>query len=572
MEIPGGMPCGTQAIFCGPIAYREAQGGELAVVRGQHCHQIASSVEFGHGLRQQAQPVGVDHDGSIDVEHRHQCRQVSDLGAEARAHGPCGHPIDGSRRGRRHHDVPEVIDNGLRDAIASIEDMNHARTPAPRARRRHERSSPVARRARRQACDSARILVVLEAWLRHPMTDGFIVDDVDRRRWKRLIKPDLHHDHRSGEATTRGQEESGLQAAEGHRHVGIDHGRAIGDSSCVGIDSRWDVHCHDECPRLPRRSSQSRRLRSKGSRAADAHDAVKDHVGRSNGARRVRIRDGDSPTRGEECLATAFVHATGQQDGLNVMAAGGKHRTREEGVTPVVATPHEEDDARLLDVAEEGHTGLSQSMGSALHECAVGEGRHQRLLGPAHGGDVVDTGHDASASAMAWAIALSASWVIVRCHRAMPRADDASATVPRRCTSGRPDWSTRTSQSCQARPAGAPSALAIASLAAKRAAKDAGDRREPSTCELSRWVKSRSMTPGRRSIMPAKREIPTMSMPMPTIIDTHSTVTDLARLRGWSTSWPFAVAIAHAKTWRGTVDTSGCMRVGTAGTRIMKSA
>lgn len=28
----------------------------------------------------------------------------------------------------------------------------------------------------------------------------------------------------------------------------------------------------------------------------------------------------------------------------------------------------------------------------------------------------------------------------------------------------------------------------------------------------------------------------------------YSTVTDLARLRGWSTSWPLAVAISHAKT------------------------
>ncbi len=49
----------------------------------------------------------------------------------------------------------------------------------------------------------------------------------------------------------------------------------------------------------------------------------------------------------------------------------------------------------------------------------------------------------------------------------------------------------------------------------------------------------------------------------------YSTVTDLARLRGWSTSWPLAVAISHAKTCSGTVETSGCMRVGTAGTRTM---
>src|SRR5512133_3338273 len=52
----------------------------------------------------------------------------------------------------------------------------------------------------------------------------------------------------------------------------------------------------------------------------------------------------------------------------------------------------------------------------------------------------------------------------------------------------------------------------------------------------------------------------------------YSTVTDLARLRGWSTSWPLAVAISHANTCSGTTETSGCMRVGVCGTRMMWSA
>ena len=42
----------------------------------------------------------------------------------------------------------------------------------------------------------------------------------------------------------------------------------------------------------------------------------------------------------------------------------------------------------------------------------------------------------------------------------------------------------------------------------------------------------------------------------------YSTVTDLARLRGWSTSWPRAVAISHASTCSGTVVTSGASSVG----------
>src|SRR5690606_5341211 len=50
--------------------------------------------------------------------------------------------------------------------------------------------------------------------------------------------------------------------------------------------------------------------------------------------------------------------------------------------------------------------------------------------------------------------------------------------------------------------------------------------------------------------------------------DHHSTVTDLARLRGWSTSWPSLVAKEHAKICSGTVATSGCSSVGTLGSQI----
>ena len=46
----------------------------------------------------------------------------------------------------------------------------------------------------------------------------------------------------------------------------------------------------------------------------------------------------------------------------------------------------------------------------------------------------------------------------------------------------------------------------------------------------------------------------------------YSTVTDLARLRGWSTSWPRAAAISQASTCSGTVVTSGASRVGVRGT------
>src|SRR4029077_4209020 len=65
--------------------------------------------------------------------------------------------------------------------------------------------------------------------------------------------------------------------------------------------------------------------------------------------------------------------------------------------------------------------------------------------------------------------------------------------------------------SCQAMPSGAPSALARASLAAKRAASDAGGR------SISPGVKSRLASPGVRRSDFAKRSMSTTSMPTPTI-------------------------------------------------------
>src|SRR5215213_350125 len=52
----------------------------------------------------------------------------------------------------------------------------------------------------------------------------------------------------------------------------------------------------------------------------------------------------------------------------------------------------------------------------------------------------------------------------------------------------------------------------------------------------------------------------------------YSTVTDLARLRGWSMSRPLAIASSPAKTCRGTVVTSGASRVGVRGTSTSVSA
>ena len=66
-----------------------------------------------------------------------------------------------------------------------------------------------------------------------------------------------------------------------------------------------------------------------------------------------------------------------------------------------------------------------------------------------------------------------------RCHRLTPRSAATAATVPETVSQGRPSGSATISQSCQRRPAGAPSALATASLAANRAASDSAERGLP---------------------------------------------------------------------------------------------
>src|SRR5919112_4048028 len=56
------------------------------------------------------------------------------------------------------------------------------------------------------------------------------------------------------------------------------------------------------------------------------------------------------------------------------------------------------------------------------------------------------------------------------------------------------------------------------------------------------------------------------------VVATYSTVTDLARLRGWSTSWPRWLASSQANSCSGTTATIGCSSVGTRGSEISSSA
>ncbi len=161
---------------------------------------------------------------------------------------------------------------------------------------------------------------------------------------------------------------------------------------------------------------------------------------------------------------------------------------------------------------------------------------------------------------------MPASWESETCTWTTPSASAWAATVPRISKRGRPVSSETISASCQAIPTGAPSALAMASFAANRAASEAAGR------DASASVNSRPRRLGVRSRDCTKRSMSTTSMPTPMTGILYSTVTDLARLRGWSTSWPSWVASSHAKSCSGTTATRGWSSTGTCGSVISTSA
>ena len=197
------------------------------------------------------------------------------------------------------------------------------------------------------------------------------------------------------------------------------------------------------------------------------------------------------------------------------------------------------------------------------------------LFQRADGGDVVRVLMSTQASQTTTAEAIPASWERRDVDRRDPqlagarghRAGDLERTAGR--------WSSVThSASCQDIPVGAPSALASASLAANRAAWEATGRSASAGGEQPLDQPGRRSDglgePGHVADVDAHpddhdchsqrarcRPGPARPSDRPGgALDTrtadHSTVTDLARLRGWSTSWPFRVASSQAKTCSGT--------------------
>ena len=173
----------------------------------------------------------------------------------------------------------------------------------------------------------------------------------------------------------------------------------------------------------------------------------------------------------------------------------------EQGVAAVVARPDEQGDATPVGRAEQPQAHRGQAGGRPLHERALGQGRQQRLLRGPDLGAVCSpitrarAGRAGKPSATTTAEAMPPSWLREMCKDVTPSCAARPATVPRTSRCGRPCSPTVTSASCQCRSPGAPSALASASLAANRAARDSPVRAVPDGVCCSAAVNSRSRSP-----------------------------------------------------------------------------
>ena len=234
-----------------------------------------------------------------------------------------------------------------------------------------------------------------------------------------------------------------------------------------------------------------------------------------------------APERGE----AGRVHPVGiEQDGGDPRAPAGEGGAGEQRVAAVVAGADEQRDATSVGRAEQPQADGGQAGGGPLHERALGLGGEQRRLGGPHLRAVCSPitrrpamlrgrrrSRDGEPSATTTAEAMPPSWLSEMCQEVTPSCAARPATVPRTSRCGRPCSPTVTSASCQCRSPGAPRALASASLAANRAARDSPVRAAPEGVCCSASVNSRSRSPGVRGSDSAKRSTGTTSIPTPMI-------------------------------------------------------
>ena len=276
----------------------------------------------------------------------------------------------------------------------------------------------------------------------------------------------------------------------------------------VDVDAAGDVDRHDR--NAVQQADQPRRVTVEARAAADAHDPVDHHVGPPR--RCVH----EPAARRLQRVQPALVRALGEQHRLDAAAAPGQHRAGVQRVTAVVAASDQQQHPTPVRRPEEVDHRVREPGRRALHQRALGQRRHQLGLGRADLLDRVGVTHvvtvsgggvgaDSPADRRMWTLAAGVPAPNVRFHRltgesvarraqpsstttadaipascesdrwqeVTPSADARARTVPRIVINGRPEASDTTSASCHARLPGAPSAFAIASLAANRAASEA---------------------------------------------------------------------------------------------------
>jgi hypothetical protein len=94
-----------------------------------------------------------------------------------------------------------------------------------------------------------------------------------------VSKSDVDKEDRAGMVTPRRHEQAGLEASKGHRGIGIDGSRRVGDSAGVRIDTRGDVDSDDKRTGLRCEHGAPGGICAQGAAAPDAQDSVDDEVG-----------------------------------------------------------------------------------------------------------------------------------------------------------------------------------------------------------------------------------------------------------------------------------------------------
>ena len=227
-----------------------------------------------------------------------------------------------------------------------------------------------------------------------------------------------------------------------------------------------------------------------------------------SGPRSARSRVARPPAR-SQCGQAGLVDLLGEEQRLDGDAAAGQPGTGPERVTTVVAGADEQQHAAAVRTCPGGRApprrDRPRRAASARRRAAAPSRRPPHGVRPRRGGRAASLrtpGPRRPRRCRRRGRARRA-----RGPRRVPRA--WAATVPRISKRGRPVSSETISASCQAIPTGAPSALAMASLAANRAASEAGGR------DASASVNSRPRRLGVRSRDCTKRSMSTTSMPTP---------------------------------------------------------